>query len=685
MSAIASEIPNIEQNAPIPREHRRSATKIAQHLNKQYQNALPLRRPHAIAWMKVASIMHGIHYFRVDNGVWREIPASRDPRKIRAVVPMMKPRYRWEHGRIVSNQIGCTVLPTTGRGNQSYYRAEFGQAVMDHWIEESCLDGHVKDDIAQHWLYYGGCGLYRYIDEQTQQVRIKSIPMPEIFPIPFSARNAQECDGLMHVTVVSEEWLELQDELYERKTGEKPTSPMLKQSGSIRTGMYSGSPTISAGSMGGGTTSGALAITAWMKGHAFAPQGERIFMLNDQVYGHENSLAPFFADGSTYTTLPIELTYYSKSPDDFWPTGFCEDLIAMQMEANRQMTILVRSSISNKPQTYYDSDIIDSKMVQRDDSMFIPFQGSRAEISSKPPVFHFPAQTISRDTGALLTLVDELANKAVGYESRILFGEQEGRTEGGPATSLLNTNAQTPLQSPMNRLYQALKKTYPHVLAMIKRTWGQEKQILVSGQQNLGRYMSISQDQIPDAYEVQLNPTPLMPGGRNAMAQTLFALREMPSPEGTFELKSREFRRSLSLIGMSPPGIDMADPDEQRIAHRIALLINDGKQPGVAPADAVNENEQAIENHRLAAEMLRAKILEPGYRMYGPEVKRALLMEMRYHFNFTYAATRHPDAFDNDIEESDAEMVSRFLDAAENDLDSMEGQVAINGVPVGME
>lgn len=683
MSRMASGIPNIEQNAPIPKEHTRSATKIAQHIYQHYQNALPLRRSHALSWIKVSSIMHGYHYFRTDGGVWRETPASRDPRKVRCVVPVMKPRYRWEHGRVVSNQIGCTVTPTTGRGDQSFYRAEYGQATMNHWVEESCLDGYVKDDIAQHLLYYGMCGLYRYVDEMTGQVCMKSIPGPELFPYPYDARSAQQASGLMHVTLVSEDWLAMQDEMYERRTGQKPEKPMAKQSSGMRTGMYAGSPTIASGQMGGGTQSGALALTVWMKPNPINPRGERMFILNDELYGYVGDLSEFNDPSATYASLPTEIINYSKGPDDFWGSGFCEDLIAPQLEANRQMTIIVRSAIANKPQTYYDSDTVDNKMVQREDASFIPFQGSKAEISNKPPVFHFPAAGFNRDTGTVLQLVDNYADKAVGYESRILFGEQEGRTEGGPATSLLNTNAQTPLQSMMGRLFEALKKSYPHILAMVKRTWPEEKQILVAGRQNMARTMNVARSQIPDSYEVRMVPTPLLPGGRNSMAQTLFAMRQMPSPEGGFELNSREFRRSLTMLDMTPPGLDLSDPDEARISNRISLLINDGKQPGISPADGFNEGEQAIENHRLSVQMLREKILEPGYRMYSPMVKKALLAEYQFHYSLTTGATRHPDAFDNDIEEADAGMVTNYLSAAENDMDSMEGMMTINGVPLG--
>ena len=65
-------LPNTETVAALPREERKSAKHIAQHLKEQFERGLDLRQTHAIRWTQVSSILNGIHYFQIDTwGRWK--------------------------------------------------------------------------------------------------------------------------------------------------------------------------------------------------------------------------------------------------------------------------------------------------------------------------------------------------------------------------------------------------------------------------------------------------------------------------------------------------------------------------------------------------------------------------------------------------------------------------------------
>lgn len=670
-------MPNTDSVASLPRKSRRSARKLADFISEQYRLGLDLRRPHMTNWIRVKSIMANVHYFKIRNGV--RLLLRKKKGQIRAVRKIMKPRYRWELGRLNANQIGITATPKMGRGERSFFWSERAQAVMADWLEEEKVED-TYDEANQQLLYYGLMGYYRYIDKFQRRVRLKAVPGTEYFPIPYNAPTLEEADGLMRVQAVSKQWLETEDEQLIRATGDENIKRMASLSGRRSMSPSATFPGIGAGDRIGGDTQGAVVTNVWMKPNALNPEGLWMFFVDNELFrfkGEKDENGPVLRNGK----IPHELVYYTKKPDDFWGDGFCEDMYSEQVEANRQLTDIIRNARRNKGFTVIDGEAIDVKDIQDEDSALIVTRGGSFE--SRVPVAHFPPAQLSRDVGAILALVEQGADKAVGYESNILLGKQEGRTEGGPATSLLNANAQLPLQPVVDRQFKALKRTYPEVLDMIREVWPKEKLIKSPGE--LGREMLISQEEMPTSEQVVLTPNPMVVGGRNAMMQLLFQLRQMPSDDGKgFEVKSREFRRSLRLMNANPPGLELVDKAEQRILFRIGLLINDGKKPAVPAADEGTSPILEFEDHQLAIELLKEKILDPGYNFYGPEVKAALNGELKFHSDLLSGSFPHPDRFDDDVEDEDAIRSENQLDAAEQDLSNFDGQVVLDGQPVGI-
>lgn len=671
------EMPNSDAVADLPRKYKKSAKKLAEFVTEQYRLGLDRRRAHAISWIKVKSIMRGIHYFRIRNGTW--YPLRKKEGQVRAVRKIMKPRYRWELGRLNANQIGVTATPKFGHGERSFFWAERAQSIMPDWIEEERVHD-TYDTGNQQLLYFGMMGYYRYMDRFQQRVRLKAVPGTEYFPIPYDAVSLEEADGLMRVQLVSKQWLETQDDDLVRRTGKEDIKRMASKADRRSLTLSSNFAGIGGADQQGGDMQGALVISVWMKPNVLHPEGLWMFLVDDELFrfrGEEDGNGKVLFNDK----IPHELVYYTKQPDDFWGYGFCEDLYSEQVEANRQLTDIIVNARRNRGITVIDGEAIDPKDIQKEESSLVVARSG--SFDARVPIAHFPPQMLSRDVGAILGLVEQGADKAVGYESDILLGRQEGRTEGGPATNLLNANAQMPLQPVVDRIFRAFQATYPEVLDMLRIVWPEEK--LVRSPKEAGREMLIKRDEVPSSQQVTLTPNPMMVGGRNAMMQILFQLRGMPADDGKGnEIKSREFRRSLRLMNANPPGLDLVDKREQRILYRIGLLINDGQKPAVEAAMSGKFPEQRMEDHRLAMELLKEKILDPAYGFYGPEVKKALNAELEFHANSLSAAFPHPDRFDDDIEDEDAIRSENMLDAEEQDLSGFGGQMVMNGEPIGL-
>lgn len=671
--AKAGRLPNTETVANLPREERKSAKRIAQHLKEQFERGLDLRRTHSVRWMQVSSILNGIHYFNIDTwGGWTPL-RKKEPNQIRAVVPMMDPFYRWEHGRLNANQLGVTTTPTTGRGDDAFYRARLAQDAVNHWIEETDVEA-VDDEANQHLLVYGMTALYNEKMPHRNQTFLRPFPGCELFPVPHDARNWEEMDGVMRVVTVSRDWLEMQDELYERRNGRPPTRKMSSLSDTQTADMHARFTGFSAGLQYKSKFDGATCFWVWMKPTELNPYGEHMFMVEDKLFGYVSGLDQQGRKIALVDDeLPLRPVYYVKKPNDWWGYGFCEGLVSMQLEANRQMTNLIVSAQRNRGLLAYNSDLINAADVQDSMTGFVPFNSPGPEQRTQP-LFHFPPTNVGKDVGAVLTVVHDFAKRAAAYESDILFGQQEGRTEGGPATNLLNANAQAPLQPVLDRKYRALKKIYRAILGDIREVWPDDKRIQALGTEGLATERIIRQNDLPDNHEVQLSPLPLVVNGRTGMVNLLLTLRGMKGDDGKTPLISaRELRRSLQMLNMAPPGLVMYNPIEQRIKWRIGQLINDGQRPAIPPATQDPQSFQWMEDHGMMLNMLRNAILDPAFRMYSQPVRQALAMELKFHHERVGNIVRPPDTFDDASDEFEARQMENMMEADEMNPETPAG------------
>ncbi|MHC4091163.1 MAG: hypothetical protein ACYSVY_12975 [Planctomycetota bacterium] len=714
----SSPLPNIHAaSGGVSKEDRKGTTELSRFIQTNLEDAMDRRARHALNWAKVIAVLNGVHWYNVVGNTVMPIRHKPGDRTIRAKVPIMRPWYQWQLGRLNDLQVGVTATPRVGVHSDSFLRADRAQAVMDSWIDEFGIDVF-HDQQNQFNLVYGTVGWQRYVDVFNQQVKIRPLPGSELYPIPYDARSIEEADGLIHRTFKSISWLEKQDDMTRQWRSERGLSPepekRMADFADKRTfALNSRSEHIGVGGLTGDRNDGAMVTTVWLKPREGFENGEYIFLVEEQVFRYWSRPEPGITDPFTGVItdeqrqqqqeavprrIPVELVYYTKHPDDFWGVGFCETLAAPQQEADRQFSAILRSSMNNRTVNFYDADALDNKDIMPSEHNWVPFHGV-FDGSNRRPVFQVPGVPLNAETGSALGLAVSNAQRAAGFESRIIFGEAEGRVEGGPANSLLNQNALMPLQSVANRIFNAYKRTYPVVLDMIPAVWSFPNRVKATGDANIAREIMLEEaSAVPSSRDVILTPTPMLAGGRNAMGQILFQLRQMPDDEGKGSvIRGWEFRRALRMLNLAPPGLDITEKEEQRIHYRIAQLINDGQRPALPPAEVTSlpfaqamqiepgtqDGLQVIEDHKRAVELLRDKVLAPEFKFYGQLVQLALTQELQYHQQFTFGAFDHPDNFADDHIQADSRQLEESLNAVENDPFSNDGILTLGGEPVG--
>ncbi len=670
-------LPNTDTVASLRREDSRNATTIAKWYFDQFKNAVELRRQHAIRWTQTLSIMNGCHYFFIDHyGNYHKL-SKQNPDQVWAVVPVLDPFYRWEHGRLSANKLGITASPITGTQAASFYQTALAQDAMTHWIDEVRLP-EFHDGFMQNLITYGMVGLYAEKVPFRQQAYLRGFPQSDLFPIPYDARNWEEADGVARAVTVSKDWLEMQDEMFVRRNGFQPPRRMSKLSSSMTVWWNSRFLSFGSNIAPGSKFDGATAIWIWRKPTEINPLGEHLFMIEDELFGYVSGRTP---DGGLLALqngdLPIYPVYYVKKPHDWWGYSFCSGLVPMQLEANRQLSTLIESQQINRGFLGYNSDLVKAADIQSSITGLVPFSAPGPEDRTGPFVTVPPAN-VGRDIGPMLEIVENYAKKAAAYESEILTGQQEGRTDSAGATQLLNANAQAPLQPVLDRTWRGYAYAYRDVYQHIRAVWPQQKRLQISGQDGFFRSLILDRNQLASSDVVMLTPTPMMVNGRNGAIQLMLSLRQMQGDDGQPIVSAAEVRQSLMMLNMAPLGMKPFDEATQRIRWRVQQLINDGQTPAIPDASQESELSGLLyENHRKAIEIILEAMLNPASAAYSPQVKGALLQELKFHQQHLTQNVREVDNFDTDGMEWTARQTDNALYDAELNPETTAGKFIV--------
>lgn len=651
-------MPNTDGPVSLRDDDLISAKRVADTFRKHIEGGMIRRRRHAIIWSKIHALLGGLHYFVMRNGV--PVPIQKRDGEIRAYTPVMIPKYRTELGRFNANEVAVKVSPRACRLG-SYQAAVRAQAVLDDWIEQARID-EFFDKANQHLLTYGRVGYLRYIDHFRKQVCMEAVPSPQLFPIPMDAPSWEKSDGYARSTIVSDDWLQQQDELYERRWGQKPPNPLARFASRIDTTPGANYMGFGVNTTFGGALNGANASWIWLKPTEKFPMGVAAFMVDEKLIAFRAQTDPVTGeDPLPYGEMPIENVDYTDKSTDWWPEGFLEGLVAPQMERNRQWSQIIDAAQRNRGYLGYNSDMVDPKAMRDNPNGLIPFTNVGYETSRIPPLIPIAPLQISPHIGVVMEMSTRLASEAANHESGIISGQSEGRIDSASGNQLLSERADAPVAPVFKRVRRAWRRHFPHILDDIRRVWPAEKMLSVGGDELVAGEILVTPANFPSSNMVRIDPMPMQANGTMAQVNMLMKLRNIPADDGQgFEIKSREFRRSLSMLGMAPKGIELGDKSEERILHRIRLLIGDGQRPMVAPAQADSPagKVQMLENHRMAVQLLKNAILHPMFLEYAAEVQSALMAEYSFHEQ-TQPGVVPPNNFDDAVDVLDSRMAEQ--------------------------
>lgn len=658
-SDLIHRVPATKNATSLERDERTDLKKISRWFRDQFERSMTQRRRIARNWVAVRSIMEGYHYYKINAyGVWSIIPPK--PGEIRAVTGLMYATYRRELGRLADNVMTTSVVPKSTKSGGAFYKADRGQIMLNSWIEEADMD-LVWDEFSQHHLMWGMSALYHY--EQNQNMRVEAVPAPELFPLPYYAVSDMNLDGIMRSKIVDRAWIqdnvpEAEDKIAKSRSGLSETALYITED----VGQW------------GEYTDAALAVWIWMNPAPWAPQGFHALMIEDEIFRYRPS--PY---------VPFEISRYDKHPSRWYGVGLCEKLIAPQKEENRQYTDIIKTSRFNKGRLFVDDETFNINDLTDSDQQIIRMSDA-SYMGQRDPFKYFPPTPVGKDVDKVMAISQMDANRAAGHESDIIRGKAEGRTESGPSIGILNSNAKAPITPCLQRMYRALKNTYPHILDGISRLWSPDKKISTIGSEEMANEMTLGKDNRPTSEDVIIKPGPIMPMGRSEMVNLLMTMRNMQSDDQGPVISVSEFKRAMRQAGMIPPGVDSVDIKIQRITQKLDQLYNDGQQPGID----VNSRQFAMlekyEDHRRSTELIKNRMLHPAFRdeqITSPQVVQAFIDLLKLHMEFESGAAGAGDDLGLEVEKLDAAHQEQFLDVQTQDATNNDGIMTIDGVPIG--
>lgn len=668
---LGENVPTSESIPSLAKEIRRDAKAIAQWTLSHLNNSLANREHLDRLWTRVDSYMAGFHYFDIDStGAWRSKPLKDG--EVRATVPLMRSFQRRELGRFTENVLTVQALAASPNNRNSFHHARRAELLINAWQEETGF-ADVYEEWCNQQIHYGLSALHRYICPLEKQVKTCAWPARELHPIPWNATKDDELEGFMRVKTMTRAWIE-------QNVGPEAARLCGKSQVGKHAGTFisSGSPISSPSDDVGNVT------WVWLLPTKETPTGQHYLMVEDEMFFYvataKEGIAPPLRNGK----LPVEFSRYSKGQGNWYGMGFLGALLGAQAEADRQWSKIVRSGRLNDGILFVDDSVVNMTDLQDYEREVLTFD-TQAYDPDQPFYHYLPPASVNRDVGAALTIASEHGRLAAGHESDILYGKAEGRVESGPLGRILNVNAQAPIAPTLGRMARAMQTTFDDVLNMLGEVWPQQKVVRTVGEGDVVEEEVIRRDQVPTSEMVYLRPSPLLPAGRMEMFNLLMQLRQMPADNGKPEISSAEFRKGLSYIRMSPPGIQLTSEKEQRIRQRVLELFNDGKTPGKLARDSVDMKLLLLEDAGAMRDALVTFMLKPGFSdIASVQVKLAFFELLRTMRSQAMGDAQDTAGYDEnlDIAQFDANKMEEFLDAAEQDPFSPSGQMYAAGVPV---
>ncbi len=615
---------------------------------KMQQQAYEARLVPEIHWLVARCMLSGFLNPEPNFETRKVLYNAHNPRgSTRVDIPELINRMRREQGRLLSTMREPTTAPVM-TGNADIYRTNrFAKGAVS-WIYHKTKFAAKQSQLIAHMLLDGTAGLFPFWmshpepqpDGEDGDVRMRIVPAWQIYPYPATALEDESVQIMIWGRPASEEWVKNN---FPDATGEKTTIFATPND------VVSGKPDRNS------TMEGYFIRQCFIRPSRRFPQGDHFWMVGDKVYKREGQLN--FKVGHT-RTIPISVCRWMDLPTSYFGESFGYQVTRLNKEINRQMSLLVRRAIMKAHPGYLMVPLgaCDTEMFKQQIGGVVPYRPSLINPeSTKPFWMTYPPGTSDTDI---------VVNRLDGYMQDITSQHEasEGslsRADSAKGMQAVIRQDAIPSESTTLSVDQCVQSAFGLALQIGRDRWKTPKNAVITGPAGMIRIpIVVNPREIPELDMIRIVTSLDLPLDRQAMLQFVMNLSVPASSNAMPILTGQELRRSLQAMGVSIPGVDLIDPNEETAWRENLMIYNDGITPGMVdePSELLENLQTHLDVHRLFAATMEIHS--------APEAIRTALSQ---HIALTSQLMGGPamaNGFDADLERSDSEQLTEEIEAA---------------------
>ena len=461
---------------------------------------------------------------------------------------------------------------------------------------------------------------------------MRPVPGWQLLPFPKSAIDDDALEGITWTRIVPPEWIEqnIPDAINEPTT----TAAALVRFGTAVQAW-----------------DGYLVRQTFLKPSRRFRQGETAIMVGDKIYRRMGQL-PFYL--GKRRIIPMCVSRFTKKPTSWWGESFLYQVVKLNRELNRALTLQVRRALMKSHPGY----------------LLVPQGGASPEdfkkqvggiISYRPPIGNPNARPEWLTPPPSSADNDIIENRLMGLLDDV--SSQHASTQGGPPGGRVDANSaiQTqirqdmiPAEPAIRNMDRAIKRCFGIGLEIGRLRWDQARMSHIAGPTG-GPQASVQIDPrlIPSMDDIEIATGLDVPIDKPSLLQLESQWATAPFKGGQPLLTTEEFRRGIQAIGVNLPGIDLVCPDEEQAWLENVRMYGDGVKPG-----AVQDPDPTLENSEIHLAAHKKFVAGPEVHNASPDVQAMFVRHIQL-TGKNLSGSSMPPQFDADYQLDD----SKYLQA----------------------
>lgn len=608
-----------------------------------------------VQWLMARCMLQGYAIAEPDYHTRRVLFNPHNPKgSTRVDIPEMISRTRREVGRTLSMMREPTTKPIMTGAADIYRLNRYAKGAVA-WMYHANNLPNLAPRLVTNNAIDGTCGLMPYWetfpeprrDNETGEVRFRVIPIWQLYQFPADAPDEDHVEGIIWARPVSAEWV-------------LSNFPDAKDEAS----MVHATPYDQIGTEATNArrrTEGYLVRQVFIKPSRRYPKGEHFWMVGNKIYKRSKEGLNFWLGEER--VIPISFCRWMVNPASFHGISFGYQVCRLNKEINRQMSLLVRRAVMKAHPGYLMVPMgsCDTDTFKQQIGGVIPYRPSLINPESTRPFWlQYPPGT--SDTDVVVNRLDTYM-QATTSQHEATMGNAPGRADSAQAIGALVRQDQIPNEQTIASIDRCIARTFAIGYEIGRRRWSARKIATISGPAGAVRIqVSINPRELPTLDQIQVVTSLDLPMDKPALLNYVTQLASTPYKGATPLITQQEFRRFLMAMGLTIPGVDLIDPNEEAAWNENLRIYNDGVTPG-----PVDEPVAALENLQIHLEVHRAFAATMEAHAASPEVRAALA----YHIQLTaqlMGGAEIPTNFDADLARSDSEQLTEEIELAQQGM-----------------